>query len=197
MKNNFQPSINGISFKNYDIIEDAEGIRRVRGDLYFDGNKIGKYDPAHQENENDIPTLYLNIEEKYSFVYTTNDKYESFFNKNAVPLAEYDCPVGLTELLLDLEIITYLYSFMNSIRPHNDFENIGMVGIINGQLTEKPIIKVISIKDKRCTSKEQIIDFVKSKTQSIVLNNNYPVRVFSSESDFTITYINGRLFDQP
>ena len=148
MKKKFQPSINGVYFKNYDIIEDAEGMRRVRGDLYLAGNKIGKYDPAHQENENDIPTLYLNIDEKYNSVCEANSKYESFFNQNAVPLAEYDCPVGFTELLLDLEIVTYLYSFMNQIRPNNDFERIGLAGIINGHLSEKPIIKVISIKDK-------------------------------------------------
>jgi hypothetical protein len=83
---------------------------------------------------------------------------------------------------------------MHGIRPHNDFEKLGMVGIINGT-DENPIIKVIQIKDETICTNEQIIDFINSKVESIQLNNEYYVRVFKNTCDFTIWQRDGKLLD--
>ena len=198
-ENKFFPSINNIYFKNFDIVEDSNGIRHIRGDLYiktpFNNDQcIGHYNPVYQSNEDAQPQYFLRLEEDYQFLYETEGKYESIFNKKCIPLAEYDCPVGLKELIADLEIVTYLYEFMHGIRPHNDFEQLGMVGIINGA-DENPIIKVIQIKDKTVCTDVQIVDFINSKVDSIQLNNEYHVRIFKNTSDFTIWQQDGKLLD--
>ena len=192
--NRFHPSINRIYFDNFDLVEDYNGIKHIRGDLYMyteDNSKstcIGYYNPVYQP-EKDGPTQYfLRLEEKYRGLYVEQGKYESLFNKNVVPLTDYSCPVGLQELISDLEIITYLYEFMAGIRPQHDFESIGMIGIINGA-EEQPMIKVIQIKDKEIRSDKQIIEFVENQVESINLNMGYPVKIFKNVDDFSIIHI--------
>lgn len=191
MSKKFYPSINGIYFKNFDMVEDSNNIKHIRGDLYISSNDsssdecVGYYNPVYQTDKNKPTQYFLRLEDKFQFLYNSEGKYESIFNKKAVPLAEYDCPVGLQELISDLEIITYLYEFMHGIRPHNDFSSIGMIGIINGS-EETPLMKVIQLKDKSILSDEQIIAFINDKSESISLDMAYPVRVFQGESDFRI-----------
>lgn len=191
MNKKFHPSINSIYFKNFDMIEDSNGMKHIRGDLYIASGDsrpdecIGYFNPVYQPGEN-MPTQYfLRLEDKFHFIYKKEGRYESIFNKKAIPLAEYDCPVGFQELLADLEIITYLYEFMHGIRPHNDFKSIGMVGIINGA-DEHPIVKVIQIKDETISSNKQILEFINDKVDSIQLNPQYPVQIFKAATDFTI-----------
>ena len=191
MNKKFHPSINSIYFKNFDMIEDSNGMKHIRGDLYIVSEDarpdvcIGYYNPVYQPNENTAPQYFLRLEDDFKFIYKREGRYESIFNKKAIPLAEYDCPVGLQELISDLEIITYLYEFMHGIRPHNDFSSVGMVGIINGT-DENPLIKVIQIKDQTIHTTKQIIDFINEKVESIQLNSSYPVRIFKRATDFTI-----------
>lgn len=191
MSKKFHPSINSIYFKNFDIVEDSSGIKHIRGDLYIASGDsrldecIGYFNPVYQPGEN-MPTQYfLRLEDKFHFIYKKEGRYESIFNKKAIPLAEYDCPVGFQELLADLEIITYLYEFMHGIRPHNDFKSVGMVGIINGA-DEHPIVKVIQIRDETISSNKQILEFINDKVDSIQLNPQYPVQIFKAATDFTI-----------
>lgn len=189
MSKQFHPSINGIYFKNFDMVEDSAGIKHIRGDLYLSANGksdcIGYFNPVYQPSENSTPQYFLRLEDDFKFLYHSEGHYESIFNKKAIPLAEYDCLVGLQELLADLEIITYLYEFMHGIRPHNDFESIGMVGIINNT-DDNPLIKVIQIKDKEINTTKKIVQFIDEKVESIQLNSSYPVRIFKNENDFTI-----------
>lgn len=191
MNKKFYPSINSIYFKNFDMVEDSSGIKHIRGDLYIASGDarpdvcIGYYNPVYQPNENTAPQYFLRLEDNYKFIYEREGHYESIFNKKAIPLAEYDCPVGLQELISDLEMITYLYEFMHGIRPHNDFTALGMIGIINGA-DENPLIKVIQIKDKSIHTTKQIIDFINDKVDTIQLNSAYPVRLFKRATDFTI-----------
>ena len=201
MKNNkFYPSINGIYFKNFDMVEDFNSIKHIRGDLYItspdnpNGECVGYYNPVYQTEEGKPSQYFLRLEDSYQFLYETEGRYESIFNKKAVPFTEYDCPVGLQELIADLEIITYLYEFMSGIRPNCDFESIGMVGIINGT-AERPIIKVIQIKDKNIQSDSQIMEFITTKVESIQLNPEYLVRFFKCCEDFTINQSNGKIIN--
>lgn len=185
MSKKFYPSINGIYFKNFDMVEDTNSIKHIRGDLYIDGKCIGYYNPVYQPSENAPTQYFLRLEDEFKFIYEKEGRYESVFNKTAIPLAEYDCPVGLQELIADLEIVTSLYEFMSGIRPHCDFDSLGMIGIINGT-DEKPIIKVIQIRDESVRTDEQILQFINDKVDSIYLDSCYPVRLFKTQSDFTI-----------
>lgn len=198
MNKNFYPSINGIYFKNFDMFETNEGLKRIRGDLYMlledSETCIGYFNPSYQTEANSRPQYFLRLEENFQFLYETEKRYESFFNKNAVPLTEYDCPVGFTELIADLEIITYLYTFMNNIRPQNDFEALGLVGIINGA-GDNPTIKVLQIKDAEMRTGQQIIEFIQDKVSSIQLDLSYPVRIFKRQDDFELLQRNGKMLD--
>ena len=191
MSKTFHPSINSIYFKNFDMVEDSNGIKHIRGDLYVASGDsrpdvcIGYYNPVYQPNENSAPQYFLRLEDDFKFLYKQEGHYESIFNKNAIPLAEYDCPVGFQELLSDLEIITYLYEFMHGIRPHNDFKSVGIIGIINGT-DNNPLIKVIQIKDPLIHNTKQIIEFIDTKVDSIQLNPSYPIKIFKNTTDFTI-----------
>ena len=193
----FRPSINGIYFKNFDMVEDSSGIKHIRGDLFLaqpDDTSVcvGYFNPVYQPEESKPTQYFLRLEEEYQFLYDTEGRYESIFNKNIVPLTEYDCPVGLQELLADLEIITYLYEFMIGIRPNGDFNTLGLVGIINGT-DEKPIIKVIQIKDSNVRSDKDVIDFINTHIESIQLNMAYPVRIFKECNDFKIHQFDGHI----
>lgn len=185
MNTNFYPSIHGIHFKNFDMVEDFDGIKHLRGDLYLNGECVGYYNPVYQTEEDKPATYFLRLENEYQSLYEIEKMYESLFNKKAVPLAEYDCPVGLQELISDLEIITYLYEFMHSVRPNNDFNTIGLIGLINGADTT-PLVKVIQINDTGIVSNDQIVEFINNKVESIHLNSAYPTLIFKSESDFVI-----------
>jgi hypothetical protein len=173
------------------MIEDSSSVKHIRGDLYISSGDdrpdvcIGYFNPLYQVNEHTPPRYLLRLEDDFQFIAQRENRYESIFNKKAVPLAEYDCPVGLQELLSDLEIITYLYEFMHGIRPHNDFTSIGMTGVINGA-EDTPLIKVIQIKDPAIHTTKQIVDFIDQKVDSIQLNSAYPVRIFRDTGDFTI-----------
>lgn len=200
MSERFYPTINGIYFKNFDIIEDSGNIKHIRGDLYGlspenpNGICIGYYNPVYQTSENSPTQYFLRLEEDYQFLYKTEGKYESLFNKKVIPLTEYDCPVGFQELISDLEIVTYLYEFMYNICPKTDFSNLGLVGIINGS-EETPKINVIQIKDPNITTGNQIIDFINDKVDSIQLNSLYPTLIFRCEKDFNIWYVDGKKID--
>ena len=200
MSKRFYPTINGIYFKNFDIVEDSNNIKHIRGDLYAispenpNGICIGYYNPVYQTEE-DKPTQYfLRLEEDYQFLYKTEGKYESLFNKKVIPLTEYDCPVGLQELISDLEIVTYLYEFMRNICPKADFSSLGLVGIINGA-NETPKMNVIQIKDPNITTNNQIMDFIHDKVDSINLNISYPTLIFKCVQDFNIWYVDGQKID--
>lgn len=200
MSNAFYPSINGIYFKNFDIVEDANGIKHIRGDLHtktpFNNNNtcIGHYNPVYQTSEDSQPQYFLRLKEDYQFLYDTEGKYESIFNKKMIPLAEYDCPVGFQELISDLEIVTYLYEFMRRICPKADFSSLNLVGIINGA-DETPKMNVIQIKDPNIISDNQIINFINDKVDSIQLNSLYPTLIFRCCKDFTIWYVDGKIID--
>lgn len=191
MNKKFYPSINNIYFKNFDMVEDSAGVKHLRGDLYMVSGDlrpdacIGYYNPVYQPNENTAPQYFLRLTDDFKFIYEREGRYESIFNKKAIPLAEYDCPVGLQELISDLEIITYLYEFMHNIRSHDDFISSGLIGIINGA-DENPLIKIIQIKDKSIQTTDQIIDFINDRVDTIQLNSAYPVKIFKSTTDFTI-----------
>ena len=199
MNKTFYPSINDIYFKNFEIVEDKNGIKHIRGDLYIkspakNDTCIGYYNPVYQTSE-DAPTQYfLRLEEDYQFLYEVEGKYESIFNKKMIPLTEYDCPVGLQELIYDLELITYLYTFMNSIRPNNDFERLGLVGVIN-ETIDHTTMKVIQIKDKQICTNQQIIEFIDKKIDSINFDHNYPVHVFKNIQDFSLRQRNGKFIN--
>lgn len=206
MNKNFYPSINGIYFKNFDIVQDSNHIKHIRGDIYSKGNVIsmssdtpneiciGYYNPVYQTEENESLQYFLRLEEDFHFLYETEGKYESLFNKKAIPLAEYDCPVGFRELISDLEIVTYLYEFMRNICPTTDFSTIGLVGIINGA-SETPKMNVVQIKDPDVTTDSQIITFINDKIESIHLDPEYPTLIFKCEQDFTLWYVNGKKID--
>lgn len=200
MSNKFHPTINGIYFKNFDIVEDSSNIKHIRGDLYAlspnnsNGECIGYYNPVYQVEEGMSTQYFLRLEEDYQFLYETEGKYESLFNKKAIPLAEYDCPVGLQELISDLEIITYLYEFMRNICQTTIFESLGLIGIINGT-EETPKINVIQIRDSNIITDNQIINFINDKVDSIQLNSSYPILIFKCNHDFNIWYVNGKKID--
>lgn len=197
MSNKFYPSINGIYFKNFDIVEDDSGLKHIRGDLYSfapdngDGVCIGYYNPVYQTEHSSKPQYFLRLEDDFQFLYDTEGKYESLFNQIAVPLNEYHCSVGLMELIADLELITCLYTFMASIVPDVYFEQIGLTGIINGS-PDHPTIKVIKIMDSEVCTQRQVIDFVKNKALSIQLDDKYHTRIFRTLNDFTIWYVDGK-----
>lgn len=204
MNKQFHPTINGIYFKNFNIVEDSGGIKHIRGDLYAlspeNPNEIciGYYNPVYQVEENAPTQYFLRLEDDYQFLYETEGKYESLFNKKAIPLAEYDCPVGLQELISDLEIVTYLYEFMRNICPKTDFESLGLVGILNGSFNgneDTTEMYVIQIKDPNITTGTQIIDFIHDKVDSIQLNSLYPTLIFRCEKDFNIWYVDGKKID--
>ena len=195
----FYPSINGIYFKNFDMIEDSNGIKHIRGDLYTYSSEdkdvcIGYFNPTYQTEAGTPPRYFLRLEEGYRFLYETEGRYESMFNQKAIPLAEYDCPVGLQELIADLEIITYLYEFMRNICPKADFSSLGLVGIINGT-KETPKMNVVQIKDPNIIAGNQIADFINDKVDSINLNASYPTLIFKCVQDFNIWYVNGKKID--
>ena len=200
MNNKFHPSINGIYFNNFDIVEDSDKIKHIRGDLYSldqetkEGVCIGYYNPVYQTEENKPTKYFLRLEEDYRSLYKTEGKYESVFNKKAIPLAEYDCPVGLQELISDLEIITILYTFMSNICQTGHFYNMGLVGLINGR-EDTPDIKVVQIRDSDVVTNEQILDFVNNNIGSIHLDPAYPTLVFKDKSDFEIWQIDGGIMD--
>ena len=200
MNKKFYPTINGIYFKNFDIVEDANNIKHIRGDLYTlspenpNGICIGYCNPVYQVGPDQPTQYFLRLEDDYQFLYETEGKYESLFNKKAIPLAEYDCPVGFQELISDLEIITYLYEFMHNIYPKANFGSLGLVGIINGA-EETPKINVIQIKDPNIATGTQIIDFINDKVDSIQLNSSYPTLIFRCEKDFNIWYVDGKKID--
>ena len=199
MNNKFNPSINGIYFKNFDLIEDHNGVKHIRGDMYTsssDGNEqcIGYFNPAYQAEPNDTPQYFLRLEEDFKYLYDSEGKYESIFNKYAVPLSESDCPVGFQELISDLELITYLYTFLHTIIPNDDFDSVGMIGIINAT-DEKPIINALKIKDSTQRSNEQIIEFINDNVKSLHLNLSYPVKLFKHQNDFTVWQKNGKILD--
>lgn len=200
MNKRFYPTINGIYFKNFDIVEDSSGIKHIRGDLYAlspkepDGICIGYCNPVYQAGPDQPTQYFLRLEETFRFLYETEGKYESLFNKKAIPLAEYDCPVGLQELISDLEIITYLYEFMRNIYPQGDFSSLGLVGIINGA-DKTPKMNVIQIKDPNVTTSDQIIDFINDKIDSIQLNTSYPILIFKCLKDFEVWYVDGKIMN--
>lgn len=200
MSNRFYPTINGIYFKNFDIVEDSNSIKHIRGDLYSKSPKnpegicIGYFNPVYQTEEGKPSQYFLRLEEDFQFLYDSEGKYESLFNKKTIPLAEYDCPVGFQELIADLEIITYLYEFMRNICPKSDFSFLGLVGIINGA-DETPKMNVIQIKDPNVTTGNQIIDFINDKVDSINLNASYPTLIFRCIQDFNIWYVDGKKMD--
>lgn len=194
MSKRFYPSINNIHFQNFDIVEDSTNIKHIRGDLYLNSECIGYYNPVYQTGK-DTPTQYfLRLEDSFQYLYEKEGKYESLFNKKALPLSEYDCSVGLQELIADLEIITYLYEFMRNICPKTDFSSLGLVGIINGT-NETPKINIIQIKDSNINTGNQIIDFINDKVDSIKLNPLYPILIFRCEKDFEIFYVEGKKID--
>jgi hypothetical protein len=181
-------------------VEDSDKIKHIRGDLYSlnqeikEGACIGYYNPVYQAEENKPTKYFLRLEEDYRFLYETEGKYESVFNKKAIPLAEYDCPVGLQELISDLEIITILYTFMNNICHTGNFYNMGLVGLINGR-EDTPDIKVVQIRDSSIVTNEQILDFVNNNIGSIHIDPSYPTLVFKDKSDFEIWQIDGGIKD--
>jgi hypothetical protein len=200
MNSKFYPSINNIYFKNFDIVEDSYGMKHIRGDLFMassdnsDGVCVGYYNPVYQTENAKHTQCFLRIEEEYSFIHDQENHYESIFNKKAIPLSESECDVGLHELIFDLEIITYLYEFMHNIRPNNDFDAIGLVGIINGSM-DRPLMKILQIKDNNLSTDDQIIDFIAKNVSSIVLDSNYPTMIFKHYKDFTIHYVDGKKID--
>ena len=48
--------------------------------------------------------------------------------------------------------MTYIYSFMHSVKKDDKFEDIGLVGIVNNEF-----IKIIQIKDKNVKTKEDML----------------------------------------
>ena len=199
MNDIFYPSINGIYFKNFDMVEDSDGMKHIRGDLYqmisdAEDKCVGHYNPVYQTENNKETQFFLRIEDDFKFLYDTEEKYESLFNKVHVPLTEYVCPVGLSELIADLEIITYLYEFMKHIKPDCAFESLGLVGIINGA-NEQCLMRVVQIKDKDICSQKQIIEFIDEKIPSITLDKTYPVKLFRHQEDFNIRYVDGKILN--
>jgi hypothetical protein len=83
---------------------------------------------------------------------------------------------------------------MNGIGPNGRFEAIGLVGLING-VDEKPIVRVIQIKDSEIRTNEQIMEFIEKHIESVQLNLAYPVRIFKNCSDFTIWQVDGKMLD--
>ena len=106
--------------------------------------------------------------------------YRSIFAYNCILGAENS--VGFEELLKDLEFMTYIYSFMHSVKNDDKFEDAGLVGIVNNEF-----MKVIQIKDKDIKTKEEIIKFYKEKISDYGnLDDNYPIQIFRNISDFSV-----------
>jgi hypothetical protein len=178
-------------------VEDDCGLKHIKGDLYSlspdnsDGVCVGYFNPIYQADSSSKPQYFLRLEDDFQFLYDTEGKYESLFNQIAVPLKEYHCAVGFTELIADLELITCLYAFMSNIVPDGNFEQTGLTGVINGA-QDHPTIKVIKIMDESVCTQRQVIDFIKNKVLSVQLDDKYHTRIFRTLNDFSIWYVDGK-----
>ena len=175
----FHPSINGISFgSNCEMVMDETFSRHIKGDIFYEKQCIGYYDPLYQKDRKFVPQEFIRIENQ-DFV-NKYANYRSIFAYNYILGTENS--VGFEELLKDLEFMTYIYTFMHSVKKDDKFEDIGLVGIVNNEF-----IKVIQIKDKNIQTKEEIIKFYKEKISDYGnLDNNYPIQIFRNISDFSI-----------
>lgn len=182
---NFYPSINGVCFKNYKIVQSSSFTKHIKGDIYYQDKCIGYYDPLYH-SENTLTTKpFIRIED--SDIENLFKKYRSIFCVNAVSNTlpnDYDC--GFLGLMKDLEYLTFLYSFMHQIKDDDKFENIKLIGIINNEF-----IQVFQLKDNNINTDtdREIINFFKEKIEQYVtgcLDNNYPIKLFKKLEDFKI-----------
>ena len=160
------------------MVMDETFSRHIKGDIFYEKQCIGYYDPLYQKDRKFVPQEFIRVENQDFVNKYTN--YRSIFAYNCILGAENS--VGFEELLKDLEFMTYIYSFMHSVKKDDKFEDIGLVGIVNNEF-----MKVIQIKDKDIKTKEEIIKFYKEKISDYGnLDNNYPIQIFKNISDFSI-----------
>lgn len=186
-KNEFTPSINKFSFRNYKIVRGADFTNHVRGDIYYAEECIGYYDPLYHNINNIESVVFIRIEEPYTFLEEKYSKYISLFAKNLLSTKENQS--GLQELLKDLEFITYLYSFMHNLKQDNNFEDKRLVGLINNEF-----MQVISLKDMsiNLSDNKAVIEYYDNNIAlkgGRLLDHNYPICLFRNLEDFIINNI--------
>ena len=177
---NFYPSINGVYFKNYKIVQSSSFTKHIKGDIYCQDKCIGYYDPLYRDDDVLATKPFIRIED--DDIESIFKNYRSIFCAN---ILANDCTCGFSELMKDLEYLTFLYSFMNQIKPDNNFDNIKLIGIINNEF-----MQVFQLKDNSIKTDKEIINFFKEKIEQCVtgsLDNNYPIKLFKTLQDFKIT----------
>ena len=182
MEKIIKASINGVYFENYDIVRGADFSNHIKGDIYYNGECVGYYDPLYHNSDTVQTTTFVRLEDQ--LIAEKNAGYVSLF---ANDLTNPEKIYGVEELLKDLEYITYMYQFLHHIQPDDDFESKRLVGLINNEF-----MQVVSIIDKSVDiSNHQAV--VKYYNDNIAekggqkLNENYPTFLFRRLDDFTIT----------
>lgn len=176
----FFPSINGISFgKDCEIVVGQDYNRHLIGDIFYNGECIGYYNPLFQKNKTYIPDEFIRIEDK-----NLVNKYANYKSIFAYSCNEKNQKTGLIELMKDLEYLTYLYSFMNKVQKNDNFENVGLIGLINNDF-----MQCFKIKDSVNMTEKEVIDFYNTNISDYgkKLNDKYPIKVFRNLNDFKIT----------
>ena len=176
----FFPSINGISFgKDCEIVMDETFSRHIKGDIFYEKQCIGYYDPLYQKDRKFVPQEFIRVENQ-DFV----NKYANYKSIFAYNCNEKNQKIGLIELMKDLEYLTYLYSFMNKIQKSDNFESVGLIGIINNDF-----MQCFKIKDSVNMSEKEIISFYDTNISDYgkKLDDKYPIKVFRKLNDFKIT----------
>jgi hypothetical protein len=178
----FYPSIYGISFYNYQLINATDFTKHIKGDIYYQGKCIGYYDPLYHEGDTIQTKPFIRIESEE--VESLFKDYYSIFASN---IMTGDLKRGFPELMKDLEYLTYLYTFMHNVQPNDRFEDIRLIGIINNEF-----IQAFQLKDNTIVSDRDIIHFFKDKIEQYVtgkLNDCYPIKLFQKLEDFKIDII--------
>lgn len=178
------PSIFGISLRNTEVIQNAEHIKRVKGDVYKDDVCIGYYNPISKNPGDYFSKPFLRIEKQYESVVSEFEDYIPI--SNHIYTEEIDEGInGFESLLSDLERLNWLSKFIIELTERKNkskkrIDNFGgLVGIINGD-----IVKVVCLKND--ASNEEIVKILDEKAESFSLNRNYKILIFRKPEDFII-----------
>lgn len=181
MKETMKPSINGIYFENYDIVRGADFSNHIKGDIYYNGECVGYYDPLYHNSDTVQTTTFVRLEDQ--LIVEKNAGYVSLF---ANDLTSSEKTYGVEELLKDLEYITYMYQFLHHIQPDDDFESKRLIGLINNEFMQvvNIIDKSVDISNYQAVVKYYNDNIVEKGGQQ--LDNNYPTFLFRRLNDFKI-----------
>ena len=154
------PSINGFSLKNFNQVEASDFNIKFSGDICYEGKTIGEYNQWYREDKG-TPKEFIKFTDEGTEIAKAYKYYVSMFE---YPISDSDKEedsqiIGISIMLEDLGILTYLYGHMNNACPKKDFDKEGLIGIV---ASGKPYF--IKILDKSIIDdKVKILDFIKTK----------------------------------